>query len=104
MSTCNHPKEQGAACVVCNTQPAPVFTNDLKIGTRIKLRNGWEAVLTDNAKGNTREAQVYGNYYSEVGSVYSHDIMQAKVGGVWVSITHTGKQLECKKMNEGLFG
>jgi hypothetical protein len=101
MSTCNHPKEQGASCVICNTRPIPVFTNDLKKGTEIKLRNGWFGTLTDNAKGNIREAEVRGDF-TETGSVYSHDIMQAKVGGAWVMITHTGKQLECRKMNDAM--
>ena len=60
-----------------------VFTNDLKKGTRIRLRNGWEAVLCDNLKGNTRMATVEGNV-TETGSVYAHDIVgYLDPQGVW---------------------
>lgn len=50
-------------------------TNDLKKGDRVQLRNGWIAVIYDNKKGNTRMAEVYG-MYTEIGSVYSHDIIR----------------------------
>ena len=48
-------------------------TNDLKKGDRVQLRNGWYATIEDNLKGNTRMATVEG-IYTEMGSVYSHDI------------------------------
>ena len=49
-------------------------TNDIKKGDRILLSNGWYATMADNARGNTRMAKVEG-HYTEIGSVYSHDIM-----------------------------
>lgn len=49
-------------------------TNDIKKGTRILLRNGWEAVLIDNKKGTIRDAEVYGDF-TECGSIYAHDIL-----------------------------
>lgn len=49
-------------------------TNDLKKGHPIKLRNGWNAKLFDNKKGNIRLAEVYGDY-TELGSIYTHDIV-----------------------------
>lgn len=70
-------------------------TNELKKGTRIKLRNGWLATLFDNAKGNTRIADVEG-YERETGSVYSHDIMFAIVDGKHVTVEHTPAQLKLK--------
>lgn len=80
-----------------------VKTNDLKKGTRIRLANGWEATLMDNAKGNIRMAEVEG-YFTEIGSVYSHDIVEAKVvvikGGCvmdWRPVEHTPAQLKLKK-------
>jgi len=62
--------------------PSAVFANDLKRGTKVRLRNGWEAKLEDNKKGNTRLATVYGDY-TEMGSVYTKDISHAQVGGKW---------------------
>lgn len=67
-------------------------TNELKKGTRIKLRNGWEAVIKDNAKGNTRMCEVFG-HFTEIGSVYSHDIMSYQAAdGTWHSVEHTDAQ------------
>lgn len=54
-------------------------TNDLKRGDVVRLRNGWYAEIADNMKGNTRLAKVYG-YETEIGSVYSHDIVMAYRG------------------------
>tara|TARA_Y100000310_G_C20592424_1_gene768785 strand:+ start:383 stop:742 length:360 start_codon:yes stop_codon:yes gene_type:complete len=56
-------------------------TNDLKKGARIVLANGWFAEIYDNKKGNTRLVKVYG-YETEIGSVYSFDILWAKLGDV----------------------
>lgn len=69
-------------------------TNDLKKGTRVKLRNGWLADIADNRKGDTRMATVYG-FETEMGSVYSHDIVAAQSpidGKSWVAIEHTPAQ------------
>jgi hypothetical protein len=71
-------------------------TNDIKKGTRVKLRNGWEAVIKDNMKGVRRMAEVYGTY-TEIGSVYSHDIVQVQVDGEWLPVEHTKDQLACKE-------
>jgi len=79
-------------------------TNELKKDTRIMLRNGWEADLCDNRKGNTRMAKVYG-IYTEIGSVYSHDIVRYKdENGNWQLVEHTKAQLDCKAMNDAMFG
>ena len=80
-----------------------VRTNDLKKGCRVQLRNGWYATIADNLRGNIRMATVEG-YYTETGSVYSHDIMRALVNGEWVDIDQTPKQKKCKKMVENIFG
>lgn len=72
-------------------------TNELKKGTRIKLANGWEAMLEDNMKGNTRLATVYG-MFTEMGSVYSHDIKYFRNAlGIWEKVEHTPAQLKLKK-------
>lgn len=78
-------------------------TNDLKKGTRITLRNGWAAELFDNRKGNTRLAKVFGDY-TEIGSIYSHDIMLATVRGHEVKVDHTPSQIKLRDMLKGLFG
>lgn len=72
-------------------------TNDLKKGARVLLRNGWLATLQDNKKGDIRFAEVEG-IYTELGSVYSHDIERALVEGHWVPVEHTEAQL--KLMNQ----
>jgi len=76
-------------------------TNDLKKGTRVLLRNGWEATLMDNMKGNRRLANVEG-YVTEMGSVYSHDVMAVLPSGERVE--HTPAQLACREMNQRFFG
>lgn len=75
-------------------------TNDLKKGMRVKLRNGWEAEIADNAKGDRRMAKVYG-FHTDLGSVYSHDIVYVQGEDtqrrqVWLPIEHTPKQLKLK--------
>lgn len=82
-------------------------TNELKKGDRIQLRNGWFGTLTDNARGNIREARVEG-IYTETGSVYSHDILRAcpqngPNAGCWQFVDHTLAQLELRKTVEGIF-
>ena len=76
-------------------------TNDLKKGQRIKLRNGWEAVLKDNMRGNRRLAEVYG-WHTETGSVYSHDIAYYYAGKhegkeQWVNVQHTPAQMKLRE-------
>jgi len=79
-------------------------TNELKKGTRVLLRNGWEADMADNLKGNTRMANVYG-YCTEIGSVYSHDIVRYMTeNGDWHNVEHTPAQLKLKKSIRRMFG
>lgn len=65
-------------------------TNKLKKGTRIVLRNGWEAVLEDNKRGSIRMATVEG-FYTEMGSIYAHDIAGYKDGDFWVKLPYIGE-------------
>lgn len=83
-----------------------MLTNELKKGDNIKLRNGWNAKIEDNLKGNTRLCTVYG-MCTEMGSVYSHDIMWFYPEGDTanrVKIEHTANQLKCKAMESSLLG
>lgn len=75
-------------------------TNDLKKGDRIQLRNGWFATMADNARGDTRMADVEG-FCREIGSVYSHDIVRFIPKGPDarpVTIEHTPKQNKLRAM------
>jgi len=77
-------------------------TNELKKGIQIKLRNGWNAEIKDNMRGDIRMALVFGTY-TETGSVYSHDIMTALTDNGWVDIEHTPAQLKLKETVNNLF-
>lgn len=73
-------------------------TNELKKGDRILLRNGWYGTIKDNMKGNTRLAEVEG-YFTEIGSVYSHDIeFYINEDELPVEIEYTKKQLDLKNV------
>tara|TARA_R110000822_G_scaffold281022_1_gene402564 strand:- start:96 stop:344 length:249 start_codon:yes stop_codon:yes gene_type:complete len=65
-------------------------TNKLKKGTRVVLRNGWQAVLEDNKKGSIRMATVEG-FYTEMGSIYANDIAGYKEGDFWVKLPYIGE-------------
>ena len=80
-------------------------TNDLKKGTRIRLRNGFYATLMDSKKGNTRLADVEG-IYREIGSVYSHDIVSAKslAHDGWLPVEYTPAQQALRETIAGVFG
>lgn len=80
-----------------------MFTKDIKKGTRIKMANGWFGTMKDNARGTTRIVEVEG-YYTETGSVYSHDIQSVQVGDSWVVVEHTEKELQLKQQVEALLG
>lgn len=74
-------------------------TNDLKKGAMVLLRNGWEARIEDNKKGQVRLATVWG-YETEMGSIYAHDIAAAVVDGQRVPIEYTDAQLNLRKTLE----
>jgi len=79
-------------------------TNELIKGDMVELRNGWNARIEDNNKrGATRMATVFG-LHTEMGSVYSHDIVKVERNGVLVAIDHTPKQIESARMNSMLWG
>ena len=72
-------------------------TNEIKKGMRVQLNNGWFGTMFDNARGNTRLVEVEG-IYTEIGSVYSHDIERVVVDGNWVMVEHTPAQLKLKRV------
>jgi len=78
-------------------------TNDLKKGDTVILRNGWKADLMDNKKGTIRDAKVYGTF-TEVGSIYAHDIVgyMDKDGNKQSDIELTQSQTKCWDYNREL--
>ncbi len=75
-------------------------TNDIKKGTRFRLANGWYATMADNMRGNSRLAEVEG-IYTEIGSVYAHDIVLAEGwGGVFQESEHTPAQVKLRAIVE----
>lgn len=83
-----------------------MLTNEIQKGTEVLLRNGFQAVVMDNQKRQaTRLCKVYGaahGMYDEVGSVYSSDIVQAKVDGAWVKVSMSAKQAESAAMRRAM--
>ena len=41
--------------------------------------------------------------FDEIGSVYSHDIVEVKVDDAWIPVTHTEAQLKLKQQVKELF-
>ncbi len=80
-----------------------IKTNEIKKGDRILLANGWFGTMYDNKNGNIRMAEVEG-LYTEIGSVYAHDIVAAQKDEVWQHIEYTDKQDKARELNKGLFG
>ena len=80
-----------------------IKTAEIKKGTRILMNNGWKGTMLDSKKGVTRFAEIEG-YFTEMGSIYAHDIRAALVNGQWVEVEYTQKEIDCKKMNDAIFG
>ena len=79
-------------------------TNELKKGDRVLLDCGWFATIWDNMKGDTRMAEVEGDF-TEIGSVYSHDIVSyIDETGTNLAIEHTPNQLKLKAKVEASYG
>ena len=74
-----------------------MLTNAIKKGDRFQLRNGWNATMKDNKKGNIRFAEVEG-VCTELGSVYAHDIVRGPEG---VAIEYTPAQDNLRALVNG---
>ncbi len=79
-----------------------ISIKDVKKGTRVTLRNGWEAKVEDNTvTSHTRLCTVYGDY-TEMGSVYTTDIVEAQMAdGSWQVVQHTPTQLQAAQKRKG---
>jgi hypothetical protein len=68
-----------------------VRADQLKKGVLIRLKNGWEAIVDEECQGNTLKAKVFGDF-TEIGSIYAHDIVATKLNGDWVEVVMTDDQ------------
>ena len=86
-----------------------MLTNEIKKGTKVlsvQLVVPVLGIMMDNKKGNTRLIDVKGSevgLFDEMGSVYAHDIIEAKIDDAWIPITHTEAQLKLKQQVKELF-
>lgn len=71
-------------------------TNEIKKGMKIRLKCGWDAIMMDNLKGNTRMAEVDG-IVKEIGSIYAHDIAWVEIDGKIIEPELTEKQKDLAK-------
>ena len=86
-----------------------MLTNEIKKGTKIlsvQLGVPVSGIMMDNKKGNTRLVDVKGSevgLFDEMGSVYAHDIIEAKIDDAWIPVEHTEAQLKLKQKVKELF-
>lgn len=75
-----------------------ILSNELKKGTKIVMSGtGWSGTILDNKKGNIRMAEIVG-YYTDIGSIYVHNIAYAIIDDKHVTIELTEKQKELKNL------
>ena len=80
-----------------------MLANDLKKGMRVRLQGtGWLADIADNAKGNIRMCKVYG-FETEIGSVYTHDIEEVMVNGLWEPVELSPRQAKAAAEIRAMF-
>jgi len=72
-------------------------TSEIKKGMRIRLANGWYGTMKDNTRFTTRFVEVEG-IFTEIGSVYSHDIVAVQTPTGWKDVVHTDKELKWKQV------
>ena len=85
-------------------------TNQIKKGMKVKTIQLGKAVtgtMMDNMRGDTRMIATNGSeigMFDEIGSVYSHDIVEVEIGDKWLKVEHTDKQLKLKEYVKDYFG
>ncbi|KKM98918.1 hypothetical protein LCGC14_1153030 [marine sediment metagenome] len=77
-------------------------TNEISKGDRILQENGWFGTMYDNKNGNIRTAEVEGTF-TEIGSIYAHDIVAVQHDRVWRHIEYTDAQNKLRKTVSDLF-
>ena len=73
---------------------------DVRKDARVTLRNGFTARVMDNkSKGATRLCEVDG-FCTEMGSVYSTDILEVLSNGSWEVVEHTPSQMAGRALRQ----
>lgn len=80
-----------------------VTMKDVRKGTLVVLRNGWEAIVEDNLTNRATRLCTVAGVVVEMGSVYSTDIQSAFLDGQWHVVRHSDKALIVAKERQ-LFG
>lgn len=84
-----------------------VMINDLRKGDKIRLNDGREAMIRDNAKGLTRtiETPVIGMQGSmDIGSCYAYQFAMVYRNGEWLLVTMTLAQAKQAKQIQAFMG
>ena len=84
-----------------NATDMVINVNDLKKGTKVILKNSWNAILEDSKKGQIRMATVFG-FTTEMGSIYATDIKYAIIDGLTYLVEYPDKYLKQKLIRTGL--
>ena len=80
-----------------------IKSTDISNGETIILRNGWYGTMKDGQKRkNIRMAEVQG-IYTEIGSIYVHDIVSVFRDGREIPVEHTDAQKNLRKKLTGIF-
>ena len=70
----------------------------------VQLGTPVTGIMMDNMKGNTRMVDTKGSeigLFDEIGSIYSHDIIEVEVVDRWFKVEHTKEQLKLKESVKG---
>lgn len=75
---------------------------ELQKGERIKLANGWEGTLKGKPGNKTTVLAEVEGFFTEIGSVYCHDILYVRRDEAWLGVEHTPTQLKLKQQVDAL--
>jgi hypothetical protein len=78
-----------------------VVSNQIKKGTKLRLKNGWNATMMDNRRGSIRTMEVQG-LHTEIGDNYVWEIKSAFIDGQWKTVQLTKNQQEQRDRIKGL--
>jgi hypothetical protein len=77
-----------------------ISINEVRKGSRVELRNGFLANVLDNqTKAQTRMCEVEG-FVTEMGSVYTTDMLTVMTPHGWMPIEHTPKQIAGRELRQ----
>jgi hypothetical protein len=79
---------------------------ELQKGQRVQLDNGWFATLKGKPGNKTTVLAEVEGFFTEIGSVYCHDIVGAEIDGSgrYDSVEHTPKQNKLRASIQDFYG